>query len=43
MNIRPGFSLEFEVVTKEPLKNPKLYILRNADSGEFEEIAMNVL
>ncbi len=43
MNVRPGFSLEFDVVTKQPLKNPRLYILRNADLGKYEEIAMDIL
>ena len=43
MNVRPGFSLEFVVVTKQPLKNPRLYILRNADLGKFEKIEMTVI
>lgn len=42
MNVRPGFSLEFVVVAKQPLKNPKLYVLRNADLAQYEEIEMQI-
>ena len=43
MNVKPGCALKFVVVTKQPLINPKLYILRNADLREYEEIATNIL
>lgn len=42
MNVRPGFSLEFVVVVNQPLKNPKLYILRNADLAQYEEIELHI-
>ena len=40
MNVRPGFSLQFDVVVKSELRTPKLYILRNADLAQYEEIEM---
>ena len=43
MNVQPGFSLQFHVVVKSELKNPKLYILKNADLAQYEEIKMKLI